>query len=433
MNLNTHLALIVLVGILHGIGMYLTVFKRHALSYLFEIVSSDILVKMHMIHLLLQELGMGEFAGHIAIVGEQEHTGGVAVETAHGIDALGTSILHEIHYGLALLRIVAGGDVIFRLVEKHIDFLFKAYGIVVELHLIGAEHFGAQLGNHLTIDRDYTCLDELISLPTRAHSGIGQIFIQTNRLIGIDVFLAILNALFHAVLGIGVVVGRAGTETAGTIVAITAAVVVATTVVIAATIVVAALLTVATLLTAIAATVVVTTLLTTVTTLLTVIVAGLVTTLFGIAGLIAALFIIVAGAIATLRALLAVTAILVVVTGPIAALWALLAIAATVVIAALLPVVVAATVAITALRTIITATLLPVASANGEAGPEAFGAETAFLSIAPVCAVGTGIVNTWTLRASGASVLSRIIVCRLVTFAVALVLGRLFRCSVLEF
>ena len=414
MNLNTHLALIVLIGILHGIGMYLTVFKRHALSYLFEIVSSDILVKMHMIHLLLQELGMGEFAGHIAIVGEQEHTGGVAVETAHGIDALGTSILHEIHYGLALLRIVAGGDVIFRLVEKHIDFLFKAYGIVVELHLIGAEHFGAQLGNHLTIDRDYTCLDELISLPTRAHSGIGQIFIQTNRLIGI-------------------VVGRAGTETAGTIVAITAAVVVATTVVIAATIVVAALLTVATLLTAIAATVVVATLLTTVTTLLTVIVAGLVTTLLGIAGLIAALFIVVAGAIATLRALLAVTAILVVVTGPIAALRALLAIAATVVIAALLPVVVAATVAITALRTIITATLLPVASANGEAGPEAFGAETAFLSIAPVCAVGTGIVNTWTLRASGASVLSRIIVCRLVTFAVALVLGRLFRCSVLEF
>ena len=102
---------------------------------------------------------------------------------------------------------------------------------------IGTHHLRAQLGDHLPVDSDHTCLNELVGLATAANAGIGQELVQTNGLVGIEVLLLILNALLQRVLGIGIVVGRMLTETALTLA-------VATTLLIATlTLLVAALLT----------------------------------------------------------------------------------------------------------------------------------------------------------------------------------------------
>ena len=85
----------------------------------------------------------------------------------------------------------------------------------METHLVGTQNLRAQLGDHLSVDGDDACLDELVGLATAANAGIGEELVQTQRFVGIIVNLLILNAFLHRVLGIGIVVGRAGTLAVG--------------------------------------------------------------------------------------------------------------------------------------------------------------------------------------------------------------------------
>ena len=205
MDLNTYLALVVVVGIFDGIGVHLTILKLNALGNLLQVLFTDILVEEHMIHLFFKELRMRELAGQVAIVGKQQHTRGVSVKASNRIDALRAGILHKVHNCLALLGIITCGDIILGLVEQHINFLLQGDGLVVELHLIRALHLHAKLRCHYAIDGDNTSLDKLIGFATRANARIGQIFIKTDRLVGVNVLLLVLDALLHAILGIGIV------------------------------------------------------------------------------------------------------------------------------------------------------------------------------------------------------------------------------------
>src|SRR3712207_4392739 len=135
---------------------------------------------------------MGKFAGQITIVSQKEHTGSVAVQTTYGVDTLGASVLHKVHDGFALLRIVAGGYIIFGLIEQNIDFLLNANGLFVELHLVGTEYLCTQLGNDYAINRDNACLYKLIGLTATANSGIGQELVKSQRLCRIDMLFLIL-------------------------------------------------------------------------------------------------------------------------------------------------------------------------------------------------------------------------------------------------
>ena len=76
----------------------------------------------------------------------------------------------------------------------------------MELHLVAAQHLGAQLSHHLTVYGDNASLDELVSFTTAANAGIGEELVQTDWLIGIIVLLLILNTLLEAVLGIRIVI-----------------------------------------------------------------------------------------------------------------------------------------------------------------------------------------------------------------------------------
>ena len=127
----------------------------------------------------------------------------------------------------------------------------------MEADNISAQHLRSQFGDHLAIDGNDTCLDEFVSLTTAANTGISQILIQTDGLVGIEVLLLILDALLHAVLGMRIVIGCTGTLIEGAVVAIrlieaalleattlltiTAALLVATLLAITATLLVAAL------------------------------------------------------------------------------------------------------------------------------------------------------------------------------------------------
>ena len=105
--------------------MYLAVLKLDALSNLLHVVSRYVLVEVYVVYLLLQELRVCELRSEVAVVGQEEHTGGIAVKTSNGIDTLRANVLHEIHDSLALLGIVACRNAVLRLVEEHVNLLLQ--------------------------------------------------------------------------------------------------------------------------------------------------------------------------------------------------------------------------------------------------------------------------------------------------------------------
>ena len=197
MNLNAYLRLVVFLGIFDGICMHLAILQLDTLGNLLHISSGYILVEIYVIDLLLEELWMRELGSQVTVVGKQEHTRGVSVETTYGIDTFGADILHEIHHGLTLLRIIAGGDIVLGFIEEYVHLLLQRDGLIMEHHLIRAEHLGAEFGNYLTIDLHHASLDKLISLTTAANTGIGEELIQTHGLVGIEVLLLIFDTFLQ--------------------------------------------------------------------------------------------------------------------------------------------------------------------------------------------------------------------------------------------
>ena len=339
-NLDAYLLLIGIAGILDGVSLDVTVLQCDALGNLLHIVSRNGLVQVNVIDLLLQELGVCQLRSQVAIIGKQQHTGGVAVQTTNGIDTLGASILNKVHHRLTLLGIIAGGNIVLGFVQQHINLLLQCNGLVVETDVVGAHHLGTQLVDNLTIDSHHTSLDKLVGLATAANTGISQELVQTDGLIGIEILLLIFNTLLQRILGIGIIARRTLTiaallrtlSIATTLLTVTAALLIATTLLIAALLTVAATLLIATLLRTLSiatallvtAALLITALARLVTTLLAVgllIVTGTITTLFSltllvVAGTIAALLSILGtGTIATL---LVATLLIIVVTGTIA-------------------------------------------------------------------------------------------------------------------
>ena len=220
MNLDANLCLVAIISILYSICLDLTIFQGDTLTDLIHIVSCQVLIEMNVINLLLQELRVSKLRSQVTIVGQEKYTCCITVETAYRIDTLRTNILYEVHHSLALLRIIAGCNIILWLVEQYVYLLLQRYRSVVELHLIGTKDLGTQLGNYLTIDSYQTSLDELISLTARANTSIGEELVQAQWLCWVDVLLLIFDTLLHAILSIWIVTRSVLTETATTVVAI---------------------------------------------------------------------------------------------------------------------------------------------------------------------------------------------------------------------
>ncbi len=187
--------------------MYLAVLQLYAVGYLLHIVSGEVLVEEHMVYLLLEELRVGQLRCQLAVIGKKEHACGVAVKTSDRVYALRAGVFHQIHDSLALLRIIACGHIILRLVEQHIHFLLERNRLVVEHDLVCAQHFRAEFGHNLAVYSHHTCLYEVVSLTTGAYAGVCEIFVEAYRFVRIYVRLLVLNTFLHAVLCVRVVAG----------------------------------------------------------------------------------------------------------------------------------------------------------------------------------------------------------------------------------
>ena len=81
---------------------------------------------------------MSQLRSQVTVIGEQQHTRSITVQTAHRIDTLAASAFHQIHYSAACLRIIGSRHRIFRLIQQNIYLAFDADSLIVELHLITA-------------------------------------------------------------------------------------------------------------------------------------------------------------------------------------------------------------------------------------------------------------------------------------------------------
>ena len=97
----------------------------------------------------------------------------------------------------------------------------------MEFHFIATFDFCTQFCYDLSVHRNHTSRNKLISLTTRANACISQELVQTNRFIGIDKLLLVFNLFLLTILGIRIVVSR--TWALWTAVCIVSSTIVATT------------------------------------------------------------------------------------------------------------------------------------------------------------------------------------------------------------
>ena len=395
-NLDAYLTLVGVAGILDGVGMYFAVLKFDAVGNLLQVVCCHVLVEIDMVNLLLEELGVCELRGEVAVVGEEKHAGGVAVESAYGVDALRTYVLDEVHYGLALLWVIACGDAILRLVEQDINLLLKGYGLVVELYFVGAHYLCSEFCYSFAVHCHHSCLYEFIGFATAAYACVGEELVETDGFVRVEVLLFIFYALFQAVFCIGIVAGGMLTLIA----LLVAAVVVVASLTLVASAVESSLAWLIALLTRLVALLSVGIVLARLVTLLAQLVASLLSVVvvtWAVASLLAWLVtsllsvVVVTWAVASLLTLLVASLLSVVVVA-----WAVASLL-TLLVASLLSVVVVARAVASLLAWLVTAVAVRLQSCA-----EAFGAEAAFV-VACVGAVGIKCalcVDTRTLRAS---------------------------------
>src|SRR5574344_907114 len=149
MNLNSYLTL-VLINITYIVCTYIiSITYIHSIEQLLHILSRNISVKTYVIYLLLQEFRMSKSGGHFTVIGQQEYTGSISVETAYRIYTLFTSSFYIIHDCLAFLRIIYCSNTIFRFIEQNIDLAFDANQLIMEQYVVTSFYFCSKLGNCL--------------------------------------------------------------------------------------------------------------------------------------------------------------------------------------------------------------------------------------------------------------------------------------------
>ena len=140
------------------------------------------LVQRDMIYLFYFVLWMGQLLGQIAIVGQQQHAGGIAIQTSYREDPFGCGLTDKVEDGLTPLRIVGGGDIVLWLVQKYIDKV-AGYGnlFAIDLHDVVGGDLGAGLGDELTVDLYFSLANEFGSIATGTDATVGNVFVQGQR------------------------------------------------------------------------------------------------------------------------------------------------------------------------------------------------------------------------------------------------------------
>ena len=187
MDLDAGLVAVGVIDVGDGVGVDLAVVQFDTVGDALHVVLLDVLVGPYVVDLLLDELGVSQFGGQVAVVGQQEHTGGVTVQAAYGIDTLLTGALHQVEHGGTAVGIVGGGDAVLGLVQEDVALALGGDDLAVELHYVGSGDLGAQFGYDLVVDLHQTGGDTLVGLASGADTGVGHELVQTDRLVGVEV------------------------------------------------------------------------------------------------------------------------------------------------------------------------------------------------------------------------------------------------------
>ena len=184
-NLDAGLIAVGLGGIADSIGMNGPIFQLNAVGDGLHVVFGDILVNPYVVDLFLHILGVCELGCEIAVVGEQEYAGGVAVETTYGVYAFVAGTLNQIEYSGASVWIVACCYAILGLVEQDVCLALECDYLLVVFDNVLACDLCAEFGNDFAIYLHKALTDEVVGFAARADTCIGHILVQTYLLIGI--------------------------------------------------------------------------------------------------------------------------------------------------------------------------------------------------------------------------------------------------------
>ncbi len=212
--LDAGLVAVNVVDVRDSVSMYFTILEFDAVGDALHVLFGDILVGPDVIYFLFDKFGMCEFAGEVAVVGEQEYAGGVTVETANGIDAFLASVLDEVEHGGTAVGVVGGGDAVFRLVEEYVAFTLRCYHFAVVFDNVGGGFYlYAEFFDSFAIDGDESLCDKFVGLSTRADAGVGHIFVESYFCIGVDIVEDVVDLIGSRskCLLTGTVVEAAGT------------------------------------------------------------------------------------------------------------------------------------------------------------------------------------------------------------------------------
>ena len=188
--------------------MNFAVFQIESVAQSLHIFFGNGMVEHHFVDFLLTIFRVCHFRGQIAIVGQQQHAGGIAVEPSDGIDAFAAGVFHQVEHRHACLWVVHGGNTVFRFVQQDVNAFFAAHQLVVEQHLVGGRHyFCTQFGYHFAIHGYHAGGNVFIGFAARTNARICQKFIQAHRFVVVDILFFVGHLLFVAVLGVFVEVG----------------------------------------------------------------------------------------------------------------------------------------------------------------------------------------------------------------------------------
>ena len=172
-------------GLIHGhidhSGLcFYAVIQHNALGHLHDLLFGGMGAHSNTIQLADLVAGMREHIGEIAVVGHQQQTLAVFIQTAHRENA-GGHILNKIHHGFTAQLVTYGGDIAAGLMEHNVIFLLFFHNAdlftVHHEHIMVDIHFIAHL--HGVAVQLYTALtDHLLGGTAGAKPLIGHYFLN---------------------------------------------------------------------------------------------------------------------------------------------------------------------------------------------------------------------------------------------------------------
>ena len=127
-DLYTHNGEIVFVYIADSICMDLPIFELYARSDLLHVLHRYGFIERYLIDFLLLVLGVHELCCQVTIVGKEEKTCGIPIETTNRIDTLVAGVTYQVYGCESFLGVAAGSYPLAGVFEQYLNILLDGQG-----------------------------------------------------------------------------------------------------------------------------------------------------------------------------------------------------------------------------------------------------------------------------------------------------------------